>query len=270
MSLSNACTLTVRQAFGNATRLSLRRAARNRATGSPDWLLRSLLMARRTTRIGLTSPCDSSHVIREPAMRSLARRNADERLTERSRSRRRPGCTNGQCRRSAPDEAPDLSPPSSRIACRRVWSHNPKVAGSNPAPATKRPGQRPSLTWSCRVRATSCNPEVGDGAAEWPPIGSASLTVMTRQGPPMTVMPTGAGDRPESSSNGPEGCPCHGQPPASQAWCRSTTRDHSRSRIPGGLCSNIDGEYEVVRGRVVVGAVGAVDCADVCVHRVAE
>lgn len=55
------------------------------------------------TRFGPTSPRHGSHVTRPPSTRSLARSNAEERSTEWSRSRRRPGCTTGRRCRSAPD-----------------------------------------------------------------------------------------------------------------------------------------------------------------------
>ncbi len=67
-------------------------------------------------------------------------------------------------------------------------AHNPRVAGSNPAPPPKdqvRGHLSPGLAASVQPLATSRNPEVGDGAAEWPPIGSASLTVMTRRREPV-------------------------------------------------------------------------------------
>jgi hypothetical protein len=74
-------------------------------------------------------------------------------------------------------------------------AHNPKVAGSNPAPATKK-------TWSealsgqvlSRGTATHCNPlqpKVGGEAVERVSTSTAALTDMTRQRPLVSVVPGG-------------------------------------------------------------------------------
>jgi len=71
-------------------------------------------------------------------------------------------------------------------------------------------------------------PKVGDGPDDGATNGSVTLTVMMRQWPLLTVMPTGAGERPEPSSTEPEG-----RPPTRYKWTPSGWWQFSG--LPGGL-----------------------------------
>ena len=66
-------------------------------------------------------------------------------------------------------------------------------------PPPKRPGQKLLLAGSCRVRATTPQPNHGPEPADRPSNGWVATTVMARQWPPLTGMPVVLAGRPDSS-----------------------------------------------------------------------
>ena len=94
---------------------------------------------------------------------------------------------------------------SSSVARR---AHNPKVAGSNPAPATKKDQVRgpfwPGLVASVQPRCNPLQPNVEREAAERASTSTIALTVMTRQRPWVAVVPTRAQEWSKPSSPEPE------------------------------------------------------------------